>query len=208
MSLPRFVLASASPARLRLLTSIDIHPVVIPSGLDETGVQESDPLKLVNALAFQKANAVCEMLSASLLASDPKTLVLGCDSVLSMDGAIYGKPINPKDAFNRWQQMRGRWGELYTGHGLVQLPAQGKPRGWIICCQVTRVQFANVSDRQIEAYIATGEPLNCAGGFALEGKGGALVEQIIGCYTNVIGLSLPLLRQMLGELGYNITDFW
>jgi septum formation protein len=70
------------------------------------------------------------------------------------------------------------------------------------------VQFANVSDRQIEAYIATGEPLNCAGGFALEGKGGALVEQIIGCHTNVIGLSLPLLRQMLGELGYNITDFW
>ena len=100
--------------------------------------------------------------------------------------------------------MRGKVGKIFTGHALVDLKQQRQ----IILCGITKVHFANIHDRTIEAYIATEEPLKCAGSFALEGKGGMFVEKIEGCHSNVIGLSLPLLRQMLDSLGYNITNFW
>ena len=130
---------------------------------------------------------------------------MGCDSVLSLHGEIYGKPANADEAIVRWQQMRGQVGQLYTGHALITLP---QPSLTLVRCQVTQVYFAEVSDRQIAAYVATGEPLHCAGCFALEGKGGLFIEKLEGCHTNVIGLSLPLLRAMLTELGYEVTDFW
>ncbi|MBE9127023.1 MULTISPECIES: Maf family protein [unclassified Coleofasciculus] len=196
MTIPTFVLASASPARKRLLQTAGIEPVVRHSDFDESQIQLSDPVELVQTLALHKAQTVASQLS--------NALVLGCDSVLSIQGEIHGKPANSEEAIARWQQMRGNRGELYTGHALIDL-SQDKT---IVRCGITRVYFANISDRAIAAYVATGEPLNCAGCFALEGRGGLFVEKLEGCHSNVIGLSLPLLYQMLSELGYDVTDFW
>ena len=196
MDVPTFVLASASNARRRLLQTAGIEPVVCQSNFDESQVQHPEPATLVQILAEQKAKTVANQFSDAL--------VLGCDSLLSIEGKIYGKPPNPSEAIARWQQMRGTNGELYTGHALIDL-SRNKT---IVRCGVTRVYFANVSDRAIEAYVATGEPLKCAGAFALEGRGGLFVDKIEGCHSNVIGLSLPLLHRMLEELGYEVTDFW
>lgn len=196
MGLPPFVLASASPARLRLLQTAGIDPIVSPSDFDESQVQIDDPITLVQHLAQKKAERVASHFEDAL--------IMGCDSVLALSGEIYGKPNNTADAIARWQHMRGRVGDLYTGHVLIdQTQSLTLAR-----CQITQVYFAWVSDRQIEAYVATGEPLNCAGSFALEGKGGLFVEKIEGCHSNVIGLSLPLLRQMLSDLGYDPIEFW
>jgi septum formation protein len=129
---------------------------------------------------------------------------MGCDSVLAIDGNIYGKPANAQEAIARWQLMQGNFGDLYTGHVLIDTTKNQT----VVKCQVTRVYFAEMSDRAIQAYVATGEPLQCAGAFALEGFGSLFVEKIEGCHSNVIGLSLPLLRQMIGELGYEVIDFW
>ncbi len=196
MGVPTFVLASASPARRRLLQNAGIEPVVRQSDFDESQVQLSDPVPLVETLALRKAQTVANQLSDAL--------VLGCDSVLSLGGEIHGKPANPEEAIARWQQMRGTVGVLYTGHALIDL-SQDKT---LVRCGITKVYFADVSDHAISAYVATREPLNCAGCFALEGRGGLFVEKLEGCHSNVIGLSLPLLRQMLGELGYDVTGFW
>jgi septum formation protein len=192
----KFVLASASPARRRLLENAGIEPIVCQSDFDESQVKVTDPVELVKTLALHKAETVAPKFNDAL--------VLGCDSVLSIQGEIHGKPANPQEAIARWQMMRGRVGELYTGHALIDL-SQDKT---IVRCGITRVYFANVSDRAIQAYVATGEPLKCAGCFALEGRGGLFVEKLDGCHSNVIGLSLPLLYQMLSELGYEVTDFW
>jgi septum formation protein len=192
----KFVLASASPARRRLLQNAGIEPIVCQSDFDESQVKVTDPVELVNTLAWHKAQTVAPKFN--------QALVLGCDSVLSIQGEIHGKPANPQAAIARWQMMRGRVGELYTGHALIDV-SEDKT---IVRCGITRVYFANVSDRTIAAYVATGEPLKCAGCFALEGRGGLLVEKLDGCHSNVIGLSLPLLYQMLSELGYGVTDFW
>lgn len=194
--MPKFILASASPARLRLLQNVGIEPIVLPSDFDESLVNISDPRELVKTLALRKGETVA--------AQQTEGLVLGCDSVLAIAGEIYGKPANATEAIVRWQKMRSKVGELLTGHALIDLQ-QGKT---LVHCQVTEVYFADVSDRQIAAYVATGEPLKCAGCFALEGKGGLFINKISGCHSNVIGLSLPLLRQMLDELGYDVTDFW
>jgi septum formation protein len=178
------------------LQTAGIDPVVCPSDFDEDQVKISNPAEFVKVLAQGKAEAVAPQF--------PNGLVLGCDSVLALNGEIHGKPDSPAEAIARWKQMRGRVGELYTGHTLIDTAQQKM----LVRCRVTQVHFAQVSDRQIEAYIATGEPLNCAGCFALEGKGGLFVEKIDGCHSNVIGLSLPLLRQMLDDLGYDAIDYW
>ena len=196
MVIPPLVLASASPARRRLLESSGIQPIIRPSDFDEAVVQVSDPGVLVRTLAQGKAGAVATQFTGAL--------ILGCDSILALNNQIYGKPANAEDAIARWQEMRGQMGKLYTGHALID-QTQDKI---LVYCRVTRVYFAEVSDRQIAAYVASGEPLNCAGCFALEGRGSLFVEKIEGCHSNVIGLSMPLLRQMLNELGYNVTDFW
>lgn len=195
-SLPPFVLASASPARRRLLQTAGIEAIVQPSEFDESQIQSRDAAELVQQLAIGKATAVAPQFSGAL--------ILGCDSVLALEGAIHGKPGNAAEAIARWQSMRGQVGGLYTGHAVIDQRQQKT----LVRCQLTWVHFAEMSDRQIEAYVATGEPLNCAGSFALEGKGGLFVEKLDGCHSNVIGLSLPLLRQMLSELGYDVTEFW
>ncbi|MFZ4641363.1 MAG: Maf family protein [Nodosilinea sp.] len=192
---PQFVLASASKARRLLLIGAGIHPFVCPSDFDESRVEVGPPDQYVLTLAQAKAETVAPQFT--------QALVLGCDSVLALGGQIYGKPASREEAIARWQTMGGQVGELYTGHVLIG------PQGQMVSrCAVTQVYFAPVDEPTIVAYVDTGEPLACAGAFAIDGKGGLLVEKINGCHTNVIGLSLPVLRSLLEELGYSIRDFW
>lgn len=191
----QFVLASQSTARRKLLVEAGIQPFVCPSNFDEDAVIVSDPYELVQVLAKGKAETVAPQFT--------NALVLGCDSVLTVDGIIYGKPESKMEAINRWQQMRGGSGELVTGYALI---APGREA--LVKYRVTKVFFADLSNAEIEAYIDTGEPMHCAGAFATDGKGSMFVERIEGCHTNVIGLSIPLLRHMMAELGYRAIDFW
>ena len=187
------LLASASPARRRLLEQAAIPHRVQVSGVDEDAIHHADPAQLVQLLAQAKAQAVLDVCTDSSI-----TAVLGCDSVLAFEGEVFGKPIDAAEASARWQRMAGGWGELHTGHCLLGVGAEQAER---LATITTRVQFAPLTAAEIEAYVATGEPLQCAGGFALEGRGGALVERIEGCFSNVIGLSLPLLRRWLLPMG-------
>ncbi len=196
MSLPAFVLASASTARSKLLRLVGIEPIICQSDFDESQIQLENPQELVETLALRKAETVAPQFTDSL--------ILGCDSVLMVGGEIYGKPDSPENAIARWQKMRGNQGVLYTGHALLD-QRQNKQ---VIRCGITTVYFADIRDRAIQAYVATGEPLHCAGSFALEGRGGLFIDRLEGCHSNVIGLSLPLLRSMLAELDYQVTDFW
>lgn len=184
------VLASASPARRRLLAQAAIPHRVQVSGVDEASLRDGDPRRLVRRLAEAKAAAV------ALSLREAADGVLGCDSLLVFEGEVFGKPGDAEEATARWRRMAGGWAELHTGHCLLGLA--GGERSETV---TTRVKFAPLSALEIEAYVATGEPLHCAGGFALEGRGGAFVERIEGCYSNVIGLSLPLLRLWLSPAG-------
>lgn len=211
MSSPILILASASPARRQLLRNAGIEPIVCPSDLDESQVQLSNPVALVQTLAQLKGERIAEQIRQgdvpprSVSAEQPESvLVLACDSVLLLGDRTYGKPESPEDAIARWKQMRGNVGELYTGHAMVDI-AQNIT---LVNCEVTRVYFAEVSDAEIEAYVATEEPLQCAGCFAIDGRGSLFVDKIEGCHTNVIGLSMPLFRRTLVELGYDISQFW
>ncbi len=196
MSVPPFILASASPARRKLLQMVGIYPIVHQSNFDESQIKITNPIQLVETLAQKKAEIVA--------ASYHQALILGCDSILEFNGIIYGKPKSPEMAITRWQEMRGRQGNLYTGHALIDTKQQKQ----LVYFRMTKVYFSSIDDETIEAYIKTGEPLKCAGSFAIEGKGGLFIEKIEGCHSNVIGLSLPLLHQMLNQLGYKVTDFW
>jgi nucleoside triphosphate pyrophosphatase len=195
------VLASASPARLRTLAAAGIPADVIVSGVDESTVDDPRPDRLCSALARMKAEAVAGRLDGGY--GPGRVLVLGCDSVLEFDGRVLGKPLGAADAAQRWRAMRGRSGVLLTGHCLLE-------RGGTVAQAVaaTRVHFAQLTDAEIDAYVATGEPLAVAGAFTIDGLGGPFVERIDGDPGTVIGLSLPLLRHLLAELGIAITDLW
>lgn len=196
------VLASASPARLATLRSAGVEPTVIVSGVDESGVDDLPPAELALRLASMKAEAVAAR------ADVPRpSLVLGCDSVLELDGRTYGKPSSPADAVRRWHAMRGRSGVLHTGHHLIDVAGATAPRE-VGETASTTVHFADLSDAEIDAYVATGEPLHVAGAFTVDGLGGAFVTGVEGDYHNVVGLSLPLLRVLLGRLGHSWTDLW
>jgi septum formation protein len=197
------VLASASPARRRLLEQAAIPHRVQVSGVDEEAIIQSDPAQLVQLLAQAKAEAVDQVLQADG-SCEGSWGVLGCDSVLVFEGEVFGKPSDGAEAIARWRRMAGGVGELLTGHCLLRgkgfLREKELLRGNDLLqleTVVTRVHFAALTAAEIEAYVATGEPLACAGGFALEGRGGLVVERLEGCFSNVIGLSLPLLRQWL-----------
>jgi septum formation protein len=193
---PRIILASQSPARLKTLRQAGLRPEVVVSGVDESQVEETEPSALALKLAQLKAVAVA--------ATQPRALVLGCDSVLELDGEVLGKPRDAADAVARWQRMRGHTGVLHTGHCLVDTHREV----WLARAAATQVRFADVSDEEIAAYVATGEPLQVAGAFTIDGLGGAFVSGITGDPHNVVGLSLPLLRHMLEELGFRWTDLW
>jgi len=192
------VLASASPARLRLLRDSGFDPTVIVSGVDEESVEIGDGFDLVATLAEMKARAVA--------ATDGlgDALVLGCDSMFLLDGEVLGKPLSAEEAISRWKRMRGRTGVLLTGHCLIDVQTGRTAQ------QVgdTLVRFADVSDDEIAAYVATEEPLHVAGGFTQDGRSAIFIEGVDGDSTNVIGLSLPLLRRLLLELGVEVTSLW
>ncbi len=190
------MLASQSPARLATLRAAGLSPTVVVSGVDEAAVTLSDPAALSLELARRKAVAVAD--------GQQDALVLGCDSVLELDGAVHGKPASEAEAVARWHRMRGRSGVLHTGHWVVDTRSgRSVGRG-----ARTTVTFAAVSDEEIEAYVASGEPLHVAGAFTLDGLGGAYVTGIEGDPHNVVGISLPLLRELLGELGVPWHSLW
>ncbi|SCE87497.1 septum formation protein [Micromonospora haikouensis] len=195
------MLASASPARRKLLHAAGIEPDVLVSGVDESQVVSERAEDLCLELARLKAQAVVGRLRPS---ADERTLVLGCDSVLAFDGEILGKPADEADATRRWERMRGRSGVLHTGHCLIDVIHEARAEA----VASTTVRFAEVSDEEIAAYVATGEPLAVAGAFTIDGLGGAFLEGVDGDPGTVVGLSLPLLRRLLGELDLRIIDLW
>jgi septum formation protein len=198
------VLASASPARLATRRSAGLAPHVVVSGVDESQVTGPDPATMAARLAELKAEAVVARLREEPELAAGAHLVLGCDSVLELDGQILGKPDDADDARTRWRAMRGRSGVLHTGHCLHDLDTGRQ----VVRSVDTVVHFADLSDDEIEAYVATGEPLNVAGAFTVDGLGGAFVRGLEGDPHNVIGVSLPTLREMVHELGHRWTDLW
>ena len=226
---PRLVLASQSPARLATLKSAGVIPEVVVSGVDEDKVLadaterfgELDPADAVLVLAQAKAEEVASRLedardnaeaggsdgddgSPAELAENPAdVIVVGCDSMLEFDGVVVGKPADAEVARERWRSMRGGKGVLHSGHWVVDLRDDdaGGTGGTLGSTSSTTVWFADIDDDEIDAYIATGEPLHVAGAFTIDGLGGPYVERIEGDHHGVVGLSLPLLRELLAELG-------
>ena len=196
MTTRAFVLASASPARLRLLRDAGLDPSVVVSGVDESSVTATDPRELVLELARRKAIVVAERLAAGL--------VLGCDSMLELGGEVLGKPSDAADATGRWKRMRGETGTLLTGQVLVDVES-GRSASAV---GATQVRFGRPTDAEIDAYVASGEPLHVAGAFTLDGRSAPFIDGIDGDPGTVIGLSLPLLRTMLAELEVSIVDLW
>lgn len=191
----RVVLASASPARLATLRSAGIEPEVIVSGVDEDQIVSTDAGNLAGALAQLKCRAVADQV-------DPDALVIGCDSVLAFEGEIFGKPGSPAEASARWRRMRGRSGVLHTGHCVRRGGHE------FLETAATIVHFANITDAEIDAYVATGEPLHVAGAFTIDGLGGAFITGIEGDHHNVVGLSLPVLRELVRNLGIAWPELW
>ncbi len=201
--LPRLVLASQSPARIRTLTAAGIDAEVIVSGVDESAVDATRPDKLSSVLARMKAEAVAMRLRMSERFAE-NLLILGCDSVLFFDGEILGKPLDAAEATARWRAMRGREGVLHTGHCLVDLRSDKAAE----IPAATTVRFADITDAEIAAYVETGEPLQVAGSFTIDGIGSPFVTSIDGDHGTVVGLSMPVLRLLLAEHGVPITNLW
>jgi nucleoside triphosphate pyrophosphatase len=196
------VLASASPARVALLRAAGFTPEVQVSGEPEDGVDGLGAVELSHTLALRKATAVAGRLAGT--ADRAGTLVMGCDSVLDIDGEVRGKPRSPAEATAWWRGYRGRTGTLVTGHALVEVCSGRQAIG----VARTTVRFGDPSDAEIDALVATGEPLAVAGGFTIDGRAGPFVAGIDGDHGTVLGLSLPLFRSLLAELGVAVADLW
>jgi septum formation protein len=192
----RVVLASASPARLATLVAAGLDPEVVVSGVDEDSMQSHDAANLAAALAQLKCRSVATRLD------DPDALVIGCDSVLAFENGILGKPEDAHEAALRWRRMRGKSGILHTGH-CVRLGSRE-----FVETASTVVHFADITDAEIDAYVATGEPLRVAGAFTIDGFGAAFVRGVEGDPHNVVGISVPLLRELVADLGIAWTDLW
>ena len=191
---PPLVLASGSTGRVRILRGAGIDPEVVVSGVEETNVERLPTAELVAVLADRKAAAVARL--------RPDALVLGCDSLLDLDGAAVGKPTTAAEVMAIWRLLAGRTGTLYTGHRLI---ADGRSVGDVAA---TEIRFGRPTDDEIAAYAATDEPLSLAGAFSIDGLAAPFVDGIDGDPSNVIGLSLPLLRRLLADVGVTITELW
>ena len=202
MSFP-VILASASPARLMLLRSQNIQPIVIASEINEKEIEEqykdSSPEIVVKELSIAKANYVLTN-NVSLNSG----ILIAADSMLEFESQSLGKPLNAENAIARWQKMRGKSGILHTGHTVIRLDNKQT----ITRVVSTKVEFANVDDKEIIDYVATKEPLNVAGAFTIDSLGAAFVKEVQGDHSNVIGLSLPALREIVRELGLSWTSLW
>lgn len=198
----RLVLASASPARLQTLRAAGLDPEVIVSGVQEDGVSADSVPDLVRTLARLKAEAVHTAISGGSAGS----VVIGCDSMLELDGTGHGKPRSAAEAVQRWRRMSGRTGVLHTGHHVIW--SRDEQTAFRSEVASTTVHFARLSEPEIAAYVASGEPLQVAGAFTVDGLGGPFVSGIEGDHHNVVGIGLPLLRLMLADLGLAWTGLW
>ena len=194
----RFALASASPARLKLLRQVGIDADQVVSGVDESS--DGSAAEVAGALARRKALFVADR-------TEGNAVVLGCDSVLEHAGSVLGKPASPAEAVALWNELRGTTGRLHTGHCLISV-AGGRVARLGEEGDVSTLRFGRPSDAEVAAYVATGEPLQVAGGFTIDGLGGAFIDGIDGSHSNVVGLSLPVLRRLLAELGLSVCDWW
>ena len=202
------VLASASPARRRLLAAAGLEPSIVVSSVDEAAVTAA-ALETYGELVAEDVALVLARAKAEDVADQiDDAIIIGCDSVLDLDGAIHGKPSSAAEAISRWRQMSGRSGILHTGHWVVDTreEARGGTGATLGATASTTVHFAKLSDEEIEAYVETGEPLRVAGAFTLDGLGGPYVTGIEGDPSNVVGISLPLLRELLMEVGLTWHD--
>ena len=205
----RLVLGSASEGRRRVLRQAGVEPRVVVSGVDEDAIiaalgANASPGDVVCSLAEAKAEHVVTLIDAAVAAD---CVVIGCDSMLDLDGRLVGKPASVDAARRQWQAMAGRSGQLRTGHCLIRL-ADGKITHRAAESCVTTVHFGTPAAADLDAYLDSGEPLAVAGAFTLDGLGGWFVERIEGDPSNVIGLSLPQTRRMLGGMGLSIADLW
>ena len=204
----RVVLGSASTGRLGVLRQAGLDPLVVVSGVDEDAViaslADAPPEQVVSGLAAAKADEVFTHLPAAV-AED--CVVIGCDSMLFLDGQLCGKPGDVDTARRQWQSMSGRTAQLYSGHAVLVV-RDGAVAHRIADTGITAVHFGSPTDTDLDAYLESGEPLGVAGGFTLDGLGGWFIEGIDGDPSNVIGLSLPLLRRMLATAGLSIADLW
>ncbi|CAB4540358.1 unannotated protein [freshwater metagenome] len=202
----RLVLASTSPARLATLRAAGVEPLTISPGVDEDAVVAAaghlEPAEMVELLARAKAEAVAESHGSTI-----DGLILGGDSAFVIDEIIHGKPHLPEVARERWLRQRGRTGVLYSGHWLVDHRG-GENHGGVGIVTHADVTFADVTDAEIDAYIATGEPLHVAGAFTIDSLGGPFIESIVGDPHTVVGLSLPALRNLVRSFGIDWTDLW
>ena len=199
------ILASASQSRKKLLENCQIEFIQRSSNFDETSIKEQNIFNLALELSFQKANSLSENIQKISLPEEfgyGPLEILGCDSIFEFQGEAYGKPSNKEEAFIRWKKMSGEFGFLHTGHTLIignfdSISNKFKITKTIKKTVSSRVYFSKLEDWEIMSYVDTNEPLYCAGGFALEGIGGKYIEKIEGCFSNVMGLSLPWLRKNL-----------
>lgn len=205
----RVVLGSASTGRLRVLRQAGIDPLVAVSGVDEDAIIErlgadADPAAVVTALAEAKAREVCRTLESGVRAD---CVVIGCDSMLNIDGRLSGKPGTPEEARRRWTSMAGRTGQLFTGHCVIRVRT-GEVVASAAAAEATQVRFGMPAAAELEAYIASGEPLGVAGAFTLDGLGGWFIDGIDGDPSNVVGLGLAVTRRLLEAVGCSIGYLW
>ena len=203
------ILASASQSRKKLLENCQIEFVQISSNFDESSIKEKNISNLALELSFQKAKCLAENIQNISLPGEfnySSLEILGCDSIFEFKGKAFGKPLDKEEAFSRWKKMSGEFGFLHTGHTLLMCNFNLDSRILTVSKTIketvsSRVYFSKLEESEIKKYVDTLEPLYCAGGFALEGIGGKYIEMIEGCFSNVMGLSLPWLRNQLFKEG-------
>ena len=203
----QLVLASESPARLAVLRSAGVEPLQYVSGVDEDALAGSLPSASPEQLVASLAEAKAQTVAAAIAAELPESVIIGCDSMLAHDGLLIGKPGSPERVRERWVMMGGGTGVLLTGHAVLRI--QGGQLGGVASGTAqTTIRFGSPSPAEIDAYINTGEPMVVAGGFTLDGYGGWFVDGVDGDPSSVIGISLPLTRRLLLEIGVSIVDLW
>ena len=203
------ILASASQSRKKLLENCQIEFIQISSNFDESSIKENNISDLAMELSFQKANSIAlntQEIDLPEKFNSSSVEILGCDSIFEFKGRAFGKPSSKEEAYRRWSKMSGEFGFLHTGHTLLISTFDSTSKVLKVTKEIketviSKVFFSRLQDEEIKCYVDSLEPLYCAGGFALEGKGGKYIEKIDGCFSNVMGLSLPWLRKSLIKQG-------